>query len=114
MSLPIEAIARICHEANHALCIAVGDMTQEHWHSAPEWQRQSAIKGIAYLAEHPDATPETLHDNWRKDKRQEGWTYGKVKNASLRTHPCMVPYDQLPEFQRYKGKLFLAIVRSLL
>ena len=30
-----------------------------------------------------------------------------------KTHPCMVPFDQLPEWQQKKDKLFLAIVRAL-
>jgi hypothetical protein len=39
--------------------------------------------------------------------------YGEVKDAVAKTHPCMVPYDDLPEFQRKKDALFLAIVRVL-
>jgi hypothetical protein len=114
MSLQPAHIARICHEANRALCFTVGDTSQLSWDESPAWQRQSASAGVAYLQDHPNATSETLHANWIADKLQDGWIYGEVKNSVAKTHPCMVPYDQLPEFQRYKDKLFLAIVRSLL
>jgi hypothetical protein len=108
-----EHVARICHEANRALCVTVGDTSQVPWDEAPEWQRQSAVAGVSYLHEHPTATPETLHANWMQDKRRDGWVYGEVKSSIHKTHPCMVPYDQLPEFQRFKDKLFLAIVRTM-
>ena len=109
-----EHIARICHEANRALCLTVGDISQVGWDFAPEWQKQSAVAGITYLQKNPDATSKTLHENWVADKRRDGWVYGEVKSSVHKTHPCMVPYDELPAFQRYKDKLFIAIVRSLL
>jgi hypothetical protein len=114
MSLHPEHIARICHEANRALCITVGDTSQVPWDEAPAWQKQSAVDGVAYLQEYPTATPETLHNNWMCAKSRDGWVYGEVKSSVHKTHPCMVPYDQLPEFQRFKDKLFLAIVRTML
>ena len=41
------------------------------------------------------------------------WSYGEVKDAEAKTHPCLIPYDQLPEFQKAKDKLFVAIVDAL-
>jgi hypothetical protein len=114
MSLHPEHIARICHEANRALCITVEDTSQLSWDEAPEWQKQSAVAGVTYLRENPQATSETLHNNWMADKRRDGWVYGEVKSSVAKTHPCMVPYDQLPKFQQFKDKLFLAIVRTML
>ena len=34
-------VARVCHQANKALCDAYGDMSQPDWDDAPEWQRGS-------------------------------------------------------------------------
>jgi hypothetical protein len=47
-------------------------------------------------------------------KKREGWVYGEEKNAEEKTHPCMVPYDQLPKEQQFKDALFGAVVRSVL
>jgi hypothetical protein len=106
-------IAMVCHEANRAYCAALGDHTQKDWHSAPQWQRDSAIDGVSHAIKHPEATPEDSHNNWLAGKIADGWTYGKVKDQELKTHPCLVPYGQLPEDQRRKDKLFLAVVGAL-
>ena len=104
-----EQIARICHEANRAYCLAIGDASQLAWDDAPEWQRMSATKGVV-----AGATPEQSHASWLQEKAATGWVYGPVKDADQKTHPCMVPYDQLPEEQQVKDRLFRAIVDALL
>ncbi|MNE60391.1 RyR domain protein [compost metagenome] len=42
-------------------------------------------------------------------KTRDGWVYGKEKRPEVKMHPCMVPYDQLPQEQRSKDYLFKAI-----
>jgi hypothetical protein len=106
-------IAKMCHEANKVWCHLNGDPSQLHWGQAPQWQIDSAINGVEHALKHPDATPEDSHSNWMAEKIADGWVYGEVKDAVAKTHPCMVPYDQMPEFQRKKDALFLAIVRAL-
>ena len=109
----IENIAMVCHEANKVWCHMNGDHSQPHWGQALSWQIESAINGVQHALKYPDATPEDSHYNWWAGKLVDGWVYGDVKDAVAKTHPCMVPYDQLPEFQRKKDALFLAIVRAL-
>jgi hypothetical protein len=36
-----------------------------------------------------------------------------VKDPEAKTHPCLVPYDDLPEYQQLKDRVFLAIRREL-
>ena len=110
----INAIAKICHQANKAYCEAIGDTTQENWEHAPEWQQDSAIKGVEFNLGNPDSDPFANHVNWLKDKELQGWTYGKEKNVERKEHPCCVPYDELPEEEQIKDKLFNAIARALL
>lgn len=109
----IENIAMVCHEANRAYCATHGDFSQIRWADAPQWQRDSAINGVQHALKYPKAGPENMHNNWWAGKLADGWTYGPVKDPVAKTHPCIVPYDQLPEFQRKKNALFLAIVRAL-
>ncbi len=47
------------------------------------------------------------------DKIKDGWTHGEVKDADAKTHPCLVPFQQLPAHQQKKDKLFKAIVNAL-
>ena len=46
-------------------------------------------------------------------KQAHGWKYGPEKDPQAKTHPCIVPYDKLPDEQRDKSRLFVAIVRSM-
>lgn len=49
------SIAKICHQANKAWCEVTGDNSQKDWDEAEEWQRESAIKGVAFKIANPDA-----------------------------------------------------------
>lgn len=110
---PVTAIARICHEANRAYCESQGDHSQPAWEDAPDWQRQSAVNGVLYAMGHPSAKPADSHESWLAEKRRDGWAYGPVKDPVNKTHPCFVPYDELPSTQKAKDYIFLAIVRAM-
>lgn len=109
-----DRIARVCHEANRAYCISIGDNSQPEWDEAPEWQRASAIAGVQHILNDPETTPEESHLSWSRQKLEDGWSYGEIKSPALKTHPCLVPYAQLPEEQQRKDALFGAVVRALM
>lgn len=108
-----ELIARMCHEANKAWCELHGDFSQEPWQHAEQWQRESALAGVMFRLNNPDAGKDAQHNAWMKDKVDAGWKYGEIKDVEAKTHPCIVPFDQLPEFQQKKDALFCAIVDAL-
>lgn len=108
------AIARVCHEANRAYCAGtLNDQTQVPWEICEEWQHTSAVAGVAFCRANPDAPPSANHDSWLAHKEADGWKYGEVKDAVAKTHPCCVPYEQLPKEQQVKDALFKAIVAVL-
>lgn len=109
----IEEIARVCHEVNRAYCASLGDFSQPAWHDAPQWQRDSACNGVRYTLNNPAATPENSHESWLAEKRASGWKYGPVKDADAKTHPCFVPYGDLPREQQTKDHLFQAVVKAM-
>lgn len=111
MPLTDEEAAYIAHEINRAYCAALGDHSQPPWKEAPEWQRESAIVGQAKLRLRPGTTPGENHAEWRRHKVAEGWVYGDEKDAEKKTHPCIVPFGELPEAQRVKDYLFCAVGR---
>ena len=41
-----------------------------------------------------------VHEVWAAGRRAEGWIYGSEKNDVLKTTPCLVPYDELPESEK--------------
>jgi hypothetical protein len=96
----------------------MGDDSQPSWEEAPEWQKESAIKGVAlhiegHITGEP-VSPEASHQAWMEEKVNDGWVYGPEKNTELKTHPCMVPYNDLPAEQRAKDHLFAAVIRELM
>lgn len=109
----IETIACVAHEINRAYCSSLGDNSQLRWEEAPAWQRESAIAGVCFHLNNPTATPADSHASWLELKRVEGWSYGPVKDAAAKTHPCFLPYDELPQAQRTKDYLFRAVVHQL-
>lgn len=110
--MPID-IAIICHEANRAYCDSIGDPSQKSWAAAPEWQRESAIKGVMWRLANMDAPASASHDSWLEEKRRTGWKYGPTKNPETKEHPCFVPFEELPPEQQAKDELFTAIVKAL-
>lgn len=107
----IDDLAKICHHANKAYCETIGDRSQVDWERAPEWQKDSARNGVKmHLA--GDHSPAASHEAWMKEKLADGWTYGAVKDADKKTHPCLVPFEKLPPQQQNKDILFLNIVKA--
>jgi hypothetical protein len=40
------------------------------------------------------------HEIWAKKRMQDGWTYGARRDDTKRTHPCLVPYENLSESEK--------------
>lgn len=55
----------------------------------PESLREAAER----LAEH-------VHDTWAARRIEEGWRHGTSRDDVAKTHPDLVPYDQLPESEK--------------
>lgn len=41
-----------------------------------------------------------VHEVWAQTRIQQGWTYGPERNDALKHHPCLVPYEELPESEK--------------
>lgn len=108
-----ENIAQVAHEINKAFCSSIGDNSQPSWEDAPEWQKSSAINGVQFHIDNPNASPSASHESWLKQKTDEGWKYGPIKNAETKEHPCFVSYDELPIEQKSKDYLFKQVIHSL-
>ena len=109
----VESIARVAHEVNRAYCLSMGDESQLPWEDAPEWQQKSARNGVRMHLSSPDITPAESHAAWLKEKLDDGWTYGAVKDVEKKTHPCCVPFEKLKKEDVAKDYLFRAVVKAL-
>ena len=106
-------IAQVAHNLNKAYCECIGDFTQAPWEHAPGWQKASALNGVTFHLDNPDASPSASHESWLAEKKADGWKYGEIKNSVTKEHPCFVPYEELPVEQRAKDYIFKEVVHSL-
>jgi hypothetical protein len=104
----------VCHEANRAFSITVGDYSHQPWSDAPAWQKESAMQGVRFHYDNQFASPSDSHDNWMAEKIADGWVYGKVKDPEAKTHPFLKPYNDLPQETKAKDHIFRGIVRSFI
>ncbi len=52
------------------------------------------------LSELVEKLAKNVHDVWAQSRIKQGWTYGLERNDDLKHHPCLVPYEDLPEIEK--------------
>lgn len=107
-------IAKLCHEANRQFCAEIcGDFSHKPWEDTPEDLRASIREGVLHVFDNPEVTPAQSHQAWMDYKKAHGWTYGNVKDHEAKTHPNLVPFDQLHIHERFKDVLFTTICKTM-
>lgn len=76
--MKIEQVAELCHEANRVLCSLDGDCSQPTWENGPDWQKQSAINGVKFHLNEPNADHKASHNCWMTEKLANGWKYAEL------------------------------------
>lgn len=109
----LDAIARTVHEALRGWAAAHGQHDIPAWDDAPDWMHASTRESVVHALEHPAPNGRSQHEQWLAQKQRDGWTLGPVKDAAAKTHPLMVPYDALPDWERRKDKLINALAHAL-
>lgn len=111
----LNIIARTCHEANKTICDHFEENSdQVHWNELSDEDKKAGFDGVKEIINNPDLTPKESHDRWRKSKEESGWTYGEEKDPDAKTHPLMIPYEELTDEHQLKDEMFIAIVKSFL
>lgn len=55
-------------------------------------------------------TPEEAHESWVQSYYKMGWKYGNIRNTEKKTHPDLIPFEQLPQAEKDKDAIFLSFV----
>jgi len=95
----VEFIARLRHLC--WTCFQMGAGQPYNPDPTPD-QLESLKNGVEFLLLNPVVSVETNHENWMRMKLSQGWKYGSVKDLAAKTHPDLVPFDQLPEIEQKK------------
>ena len=41
-----------------------------------------------------------VHEVWAQSRIKQGWRYGNERSDALKQHPCLIPYEELPEVEK--------------
>lgn len=66
----------------------------------PQPMDTSDIRLSEELNELVELMSENVHEVWAQSRIDQGWTYGEERNDALKHHPCLVPYEELPEMEK--------------
>lgn len=66
----------------------------------PEPMDLSSVDLPESLIQLSERIAENVHEVWAKARMDEGRTYGEKRDDIHKKHPCLVPYDELPEEEK--------------
>lgn len=75
-------------------------MKENKLDNIPEPMDLSLVDLPESLIQLSERIAENVHEVWAKARIDEGWTYGEKRDDIHKKHPCLVPYDELPEEEK--------------
>lgn len=66
----------------------------------PEPIDTSEIQLPDALSELTEQLARNTHEVWAAGRVRDGWRYGPERNDAEKLHPCLVPYEMLPESEK--------------
>ncbi|MCR9271122.1 MAG: RyR domain-containing protein [Hyphomonadaceae bacterium] len=109
----IEKIARTAHEAIKGWRLANGQESIPDWEDAPDWMVSATKDSVMMVLQDPNTSASKQHEQWMDKKLRDGWKQGPLKNPEAKTHPLLIPYEELPEVERMKDSLMNAVISAL-
>lgn len=53
------------------------------------------------LEELTESLSKNVHEVWAAGRIAAGWKYGPVRDEIKKEHPCLIPYEELSEDEKY-------------
>lgn len=66
----------------------------------PQPEDTAGVEIPAELMELAEQMARNVHEVWARSRMAQGWTWGPERDDAARRHPCLVPYDELPESEK--------------
>lgn len=56
--------------------------------------------GIELGADLRERLAEYTHETWARERLKQGWSWGRERDDARKSHPCLVPSEELPEEEK--------------
>ena len=66
----------------------------------PQPTDTSDIKLPSELTPLIEEMAKNVHEVWAKSRIEQGWEYGEKRDDINKLHPCLVPYEELPDEEK--------------
>ena len=60
----------------------------------------SAVRLPDELAPLAERLARNAHEVWARERIADGWSPGPARDDARKEHPCLVPYEELPESEK--------------
>lgn len=111
-------------QLNGRYCDAESQEEMENlWQKLSQFHQDSNLYSILFWLQRVQGknTEENLdkwaileHIRWNRFHFMYNWTYGEVKDAKIRTHPCLVDFEELSFEEQEKDKATILLLQELL
>lgn len=67
------------------------------------------------LEELTESLSKNVHEVWAAGRMAAGWKYGPIRDEIKKEHPCLIPYEELPEEEKdYDRATALSTIKYIL
>jgi len=107
-------IAILAYAITAAYTVSIGAEPQAPWDEAPDEKKDSVLKDVEFLIANPEAGFDALHNQWLAQKQSDGWVYGEEVNEEAKTHPNILPFNELSQELQTRDQVFYGTVKAAL
>lgn len=107
MEISPETLAAMIHGVTSRIARPDGTVPKS-WEGISQDSRDMAVRAVESIMAGDPLTAEAGHELWMRLKIEAGWTCGPFCFEN-RTHPCIMPFDDLPISEKLKDQTWAAL-----
>lgn len=82
----------------------------EPWEERDAAFRENMVMAVSrQCGEGKMTSPEEIHECWVRSYKEMGWIYGEERDTTKKTHPDMVPFNELGKKEQEKDWVFFML-----
>jgi hypothetical protein len=109
----VDACGRHAHEGHRTYRELMGDLSHKPWSELGEEEKAPVRLAVIGIVEGDDDA-ERSHNRWVQSLTSQGWKQGPKKDWETKTHPNLVPWDELSIETQELNQMFVRSVKSMI